>query len=159
MIDRQIDRQEEAFRKIAAKKTRSAVEKLVQVIQLQSSSGVLAEGLHERENSELHQKSFQRSLLRYTLILTEIVEQGNENGEFSCTYPREGVEMLFCASQLHDPGVFVWTQEKRKRKIGAFFWLFEITLGISPAAKAQLYRLANISDNQDCTDADVTHMY
>lgn len=159
MIDRQINRQEEAFRNIAAEKTQSAVEKLVQVIQLQSSSGVLAEGLHERKNSELHQKSFQRSLLRYTPVLTEIVEQKNESGEISCAYPRESVEMLFCASQLHDPGVFVWTQEERKRKIEAFFWLLEITLGISPAAKAQLYRLANISDNQDCTDADTTHMH
>ncbi|MCD7903738.1 MAG: hypothetical protein LUF91_08340 [Oscillospiraceae bacterium] len=87
------------------------------------------------------------------------MEQGNESGEFSCAYPRESVEMLFCASQLHDSGVFVWTQEERKRKIEAFFWLLEITLGISPAAKAQLYRLANISDNQGYADADTIHMY
>ncbi|MCD8117756.1 MAG: TetR/AcrR family transcriptional regulator [Oscillospiraceae bacterium] len=148
MIDRQIDRLEQEFRCIAEDSALSAVEKLVRVIQLQSHSGMLAEGLHEKENAELHQKSFQRSLLRYTPVLTEIVEQGIESGEFSTPYPKESVELLFCASQLHDPGVFSWPQEERQQKKKAFFWMLEVTLGISPEAKERLYRLAGLSPEQ-----------
>ncbi|MCD8037692.1 MAG: TetR/AcrR family transcriptional regulator [Lachnospiraceae bacterium] len=101
--------------------------------------------LHEKENSELHQKSFQQSLLRYTPVMTEIVEQGIKSSEFSTPYPKESVELLLCASQLHDPGVFQWSQEERAQKKKAFFWMLEITLGIAPDAKEKLYRLAGLS--------------
>ena len=149
IIDRKIDKHEKEFRALAEDTTLSAVEKLVQVIHLQSNSGVLAEGLHEKENAEFHQKSFQRSLLRYAPVLTEIVEQGIKSGEFSCAYPRESVEMLFCASQLFDPGVFAWSQEERQRKKEAFFCMLEVTLGISGDAKKQLYQIADISVKQE----------
>ncbi|MCD7824995.1 MAG: TetR/AcrR family transcriptional regulator [Clostridiaceae bacterium] len=145
MINREIEQREQSMRQIAEEQSFSAVEKLVKVIQLLSHSGALAEGLHEKENAELHQKSFQRSLLRYAPVLTEIAEQGIESGEFSTPYPRECVELLFCASQLHDPGVFSWTQEERMQKKAAFFWMLEITLGVSPDAKERLYQLAGLS--------------
>ncbi len=144
MIDRQIDRREKEFRSVAEDESLSAVEKLVLVIKLQSSHGVLAQGLHEKENAQLHQKSFHRSLLRYAPILTQIVEQGIESGEFSTPYPRECVELMFCASQLHDPGVFQWTREERQQKVTSFFWLLEVALGLSPGAKARLYELAQL---------------
>lgn len=145
MIERQIERRKQSIRQIAEDKTISAAEKLFQVIILLSKSGTLADGLHEKENSELHQKSFTRSLMRFAPIVTDIIEQGIKSGEFSTPYPRESVELLFCASQLHDPGVFVWTKEERRRKVEAFFWILELTLGISDDAKAELYRLAGIS--------------
>lgn len=145
MIERQIERRKQSIRQIAEDKTISAAEKLFQVITLLSKSGTLADGLHEKENSELHQKSFTRSLMRFAPIVTDIIEQGIKSGEFSTPYPRESVELLFCASQLHDPGVFVWTKEERRRKVEAFFWILELTLGISDDAKAELYRLAGIS--------------
>ncbi len=145
VIDRQIEKREQSMRELADDNTVSAVEKLFRVIRLLSQSGMLAEGLHEKDNSELHQKSFQRSLLRYSPVLTEIVEQGIESGEFSCDYPRESVELLFCASQLHDPGVFAWTPEERERKKKAFFRMLEITLGISDDSRKKLYRLAGLS--------------
>ncbi|MCC8161251.1 MAG: TetR/AcrR family transcriptional regulator [Oscillospiraceae bacterium] len=145
MIERQIERRKQSIRQIAEDKTISAAEKLFQVITLLSKSGTLADGLHEKENSELHQKSFTRSLMLFAPIVTDIIEQGIKSGEFSTPYPRESVELLFCASQLHDPGVFVWTKEERRRKVEAFFWILELTLGISDDAKAELYRLAGIS--------------
>ncbi len=145
MIERQIERRKQSIRQIAEDKTISAAEKLFQVITLLSKSGTLADGLHEKENSELHQKSFTRSLMRFAPIMTDIIEQGIKSGEFSTPYPRESVELLFCASQLHDPGVFVWTKEERRRKVEAFFWILELTLGMSDDAKAELYRLAGIS--------------
>lgn len=145
MIERQIEQRRQTMRDIAENTAISAVEKLFQVIELLSHNGTLAEGLHEKENSELHQKSFQRSLLRYTPVMTEIVEQGIKSGEFSTPYPKESVELLLCASQLHDPGVFQWSQEERAQKKKAFFWMLEITLGIAPDAKEKLYRLAGLS--------------
>ncbi|MCD8225439.1 MAG: TetR/AcrR family transcriptional regulator [Clostridiales bacterium] len=145
MIDRQIDRREIRLCQIADNKALSAVEKLFEFIQFQSHSGVLAEGLHEAGNAELHQKSFHRSLERFAPIMTEIVEQGIKSGEFSTPYPGECVELLYCASQLHDPGVFSWKQEELPRKKKAFFWMLEVTLGISPDAKRKLYELARLS--------------
>ena len=145
MIERQIERRCRHISQIAADNTLSAVEKLYQVISLLSESGILADGLHEKENAELHQKSFKRSLMQFAPIMTEIVEYGIERGEFSTPYPRESVELLFCASQLHDPGVFVWTKEEYCRKVKAFYWLLELTLGMTDAAKAELYQLAGIS--------------
>ncbi|MCD8390931.1 MAG: TetR/AcrR family transcriptional regulator [Firmicutes bacterium] len=145
MIERQIERRCRNISEIAADNTLSAVEKLYRVISLLSKSGLLADGLHEKENAELHQRSFTRSLMRFTPIITEILEQGIKSGEFSTPYPKESVELLFCASQLHDPGVFKWTAEERRLKIKAFYWMLELTLGMTDAAKAELYELAGIS--------------
>ncbi len=83
--------------------------------------------------------------MRYTPVLTVIVQQGIESGEFACAYPRESVEMLLCASQLHDPGVISWTSKERNQKKKAFFWMLEITLGISSEARKRLYRFAGLS--------------
>ncbi|MCD8049455.1 MAG: TetR/AcrR family transcriptional regulator [Clostridia bacterium] len=145
MIERQIEQREQSLRQIAEDEEISSAEKLFRVITLLSKSGFLAESLHETENAELHQKSFTRSLMRFAPILTEMVEHGIEKSDFSTPYPKESVELLFCASQLHDPGVFVWTDEERRRKVEAFYWMLEVTLGISDDAKKELYRLAGLS--------------
>ncbi|MCC8073076.1 MAG: TetR/AcrR family transcriptional regulator [Clostridiales bacterium] len=141
MIDRQIEQREVSMRRIADDKSFSAAQKLVKVIQLLSHSGMMADGLYENGNSELHQKSFNRSLMRFTPIMTEIVEEGIKAGEFSTPYPQECVELLFCASELHDPRAFSWSKEVRKRKEEAFFWMLEKTLGISDSAKEKVNRL------------------
>ncbi len=153
MIDREIEQREQAMRRIAENGSFSAVEKLVRVIQLLSHSGMLADGVYEKGNAELHQKSFTRSLERFTPIMTEIVEYGIQTGEFATPYPQESVELLFCASELHDPRMFSWTAEVRQQKKTAFFWMLEITLGISPDAKERLYRLAGLSQEASEKDA------
>lgn len=144
MINRQIDRQEETMQQIAADKTMTAVEKLIQVIHLLSYKDRVTDGYSEQENAELQQKSFTRTLFRFAPVMTAIVEEGIQNGEFSTPYPRESVELLFCASQLCDPCVFQWTEEEHDRKKEAFFWMLELSLGITPEAKRQLYQLAHL---------------
>lgn len=146
VINRQIDLQEEAMKTIAADKETTAVEKLVQVIQLLAYKGRGTDGFCEHENAELQQKSFTRTLFRFAPAMTAIVEEGIQSGEFSTPYPRESVELLFCASQLHDPCVFQWLEEEYNRKIKAFFWMLEVTLGISPEAKKRLYALAHLDE-------------
>lgn len=145
MIDREIEQREQSMRQIADDKTICAAEKLYRVIRLLSQSGMMSDGLYEKDNAELHQKSFSRSLMRFSPIMTEIVEQGIKSKEFSTPFPQESVELLFCASELHDPRAFSWPEEVRQRKKEAFFWMLEITLGISADAKAKLYRLAGLS--------------
>ncbi|MCC8357960.1 MAG: TetR/AcrR family transcriptional regulator [Oscillospiraceae bacterium] len=76
MIDRQIEQREQAMRQIADDESASAVEKLVRVIELLSSSGMMADGVYGKGNFELHQESFTRSLMRFGPIMTEMVEQG-----------------------------------------------------------------------------------
>ncbi|MCD8380688.1 MAG: TetR/AcrR family transcriptional regulator [Lachnospiraceae bacterium] len=146
MIDRLIDRQEETMKEIAGNDTITVVEKLVRVIQLLSHRWMVDEGLCEQENEVLYQKSFTRTLSRFDDVMTSIVEQGTKSGEFTTAYPRESVELLFCASQLLDPFVFHWKEEEYQSREKAFFWMLEITLGITPEAKKQLYQLAGLSD-------------
>ncbi len=144
MINRQIDRQEETMREIAADKTMTAVEKLIQVVHLLAYKERVTDGFYEQENAELQQKSFTRTLFRFAPAMTDIVKEGIRNGEFSTPYPRDSVELLFCASQLHNPSVFHWTEEEYKHKQISFFWMMEVVLGITPDAKRQLYELAHL---------------
>ncbi|MCD7805653.1 MAG: TetR/AcrR family transcriptional regulator [Oscillospiraceae bacterium] len=144
IIDRQIDENVISLTEISIDSSITATEKLVKVIRLLSQSGVLDDSLHDPDNSELHQKTFKRSLLRYTDVLTKMVNEGISSGEFSTPYPEETVQLLFCSSQLYDPGVFKWSEEERYKKVKAFFYTLEVTLGISPKAKEQLYRVAGI---------------
>lgn len=145
MIERQINRREETMQKIAEDTSISVVEKLIQVIHLLSNRPMPEGGSCEQENEELYQKSFTRTLFRFTDVMTEIVKQGIESGEFSTPYPRESVELLFCASQLTDPYVFHWSKEEYEQKKTAFFWMLEITLGITSDAKKRLYQLSGMS--------------
>ncbi len=145
MIDRQIEQREQAISQIAEDDMFSAVEKLVQVIQLLSRNEMMADSVYEPGNAKLHHESFTRSLMRFTPIMTEIVKQGIRSREFSTPYPQESVELLFCASELHDPRMFAWSEEERQQKKTAFFWMLELTLGISSDAKKRLYQLAGLS--------------
>lgn len=146
VIERQIGRQEETMQRIAEDTSISVVEKLIQVIHLLSNKSKLENGFCEQENEELYQKSFTRTLSRFTDVMTELVGQGIKSGEFATPYPRESVELLFCASQLVDPYVFQWSDEEYEQKKNGFFWMLEITLGITPEAKQRLYQLAGMSE-------------
>ncbi|MCD7746933.1 MAG: TetR/AcrR family transcriptional regulator [Firmicutes bacterium] len=145
MIERQVEERKNAMRAIAEDSSISAVEKVVRSIQHLSDSGLMADRIYVKGNAELHHTSFTLSLAAFSPIFTKIVEEGIESGVFATPYPQESVELLFCASELHDPQVFSWSDEERSRKKKAFYWMLELTLGMTDAAKAELYLLAGIS--------------
>ena len=90
----------------------------------------MVEQFHQVNNAEMHQKSLVETILRLTPILTDIVEQGIEEGSFHTPYPKETVEFLLVSSQfLFDEGIFEWKPDELMKKATAFSYLLEHTLG------------------------------
>ncbi|MDQ0169692.1 TetR/AcrR family transcriptional regulator [Paenibacillus tundrae] len=88
------------------------------------------EELHQVHNVEMHQKSLVETILQLSPILTEVIEQGIREGVFHTPRPREVVEFLLVSSQfLLDQGIFQWTEEELQRKVEAFMYILECTLG------------------------------
>ncbi len=141
IVDRQIENAEKSLIQIEQNQEESAIEKLVQVVQLLSQSKQIVDNIREKENYEFHQKSFTQSLLCFTPIMTKIVEQGIKEKLFSTKYPKETVELLFCSSELFDPGLFAWNDKELAIKKSAFYLMLENTLGISKKAKKELHNL------------------
>jgi len=134
IVMRYIESGVEAAAAIAADPSLTAHEKIFRIV---TSGGKEADGkermieqLHQISNAEMHQKSLVESILRLTPVLTNVVEQGIEEGAFRTDYPRETVEFLLVSSQfLFDEGIFRWRPEELARKAAAFASMMEAALG------------------------------
>ena len=90
----------------------------------------IVEQLHHSDNSTLHTKSLTEAIIALTPALTQIIEQGIDEGVFNTPYPKEGFEILFTASQyLFDPGIFKWPPDELLKKVKAYTHILEIVLG------------------------------
>ncbi len=81
------------------------LEKLFRVLMEQSpKSGdvkdKMIEQFHQPNNAEMHQKSLVQSIIHLSPVLTEILEQGIEEGIFSTSYPQETIELLLSSAQV-----------------------------------------------------------
>lgn len=112
----------------------NAAEKLkLLYVQYRSSivSSELDSYLHTPQNAWIHQKSLASILTNLSVIIAQIIEQGNEEGIFHCEYPLELSEMLLSAfCFLLDPGIFQWTPEQMKRKLMMLTSVLEKGLGL-----------------------------
>lgn len=109
----------------------SAIDKFRKVFtdQPRKNDGI-AEQLHHTDNSVMHTKSITETVLAITPALTQIIQQGILEGVFTTQYPKEGVEILFTASQfLFDPGIFTWAPDELLKKVEAFTHILEVVLG------------------------------
>ena len=134
IVMRFIDNGIENIKAIAQNKNLNAKEKLFQIIMFKSpdipQKEPILEQFHQASNAEMHQKSLVQSILRLTPILTDVVEQGIEEGNFNTPYPKEVVEFLLVSSQfLFDEGIFSWTQEEILKKSQALVYITEASLG------------------------------
>ena len=120
--------------KIASATGKNAIEKLKHLyIHYRSSiiSSDLDAYLHKPQNAGIHQKSLAKILTSLSPIIAQIIEQGNEEGVFHCTYPLELSETIlsvFCF--LFDPGIFKWTPEQIERKLTILISILESELGV-----------------------------
>lgn len=120
--------------KIASASGENAIEKLKHLyVHYRSSiiSSDLDAYLHKPQNAGIHQKSLAKILTSLSPIIAQVIEQGNEEEIFHCTYPLELSETIlstFCF--LLDPGIFSWTQEQIERKLIVLVSLFENGLGV-----------------------------
>ena len=73
----------------------------------------MIEQFHQPNNAEMHQKSLVQSIIHLSPILTEVLEQGIEEGIFSTPYPQETIELLLSSAQvIFDDGLFQWKRKK-----------------------------------------------
>lgn len=137
VVMRFIDMGVKAAKAIAADPHLNAPEKMFQIIMAQrpdslseeSKKEEMIEQLHEVNNAEMHQKSLVETILQLTPILTEVIEQGIEEGIFHTPFPRETVEFLLVSSQfLLDEGIFQWEPQELLQKAVALVHIIETTL-------------------------------
>ncbi|MCC2538213.1 TetR/AcrR family transcriptional regulator [Bacillus paranthracis] len=111
------------------------LEKLFRVLMEQSpKSGdvkdKMIEQFHQPNNAEMHQKSLVQSIIHLSPILTEILEQGIEEGIFSTSYPQETIELLLSSAQvIFDDGLFQWKPEEMMRRVKAYIKMMEVSVG------------------------------
>ncbi|AOY15880.1 TetR family transcriptional regulator [Bacillus sp. ABP14] len=111
------------------------LEKLFRVLMEQSpkSGDVKAkmiEQFHQPNNAEMHQKSLVQSIIHLSPVLTEILEQGIEEGIFSTSYPQETIELLLSSAQvIFDEGLFQWKTEEMMRRVKAYIKMMEVSVG------------------------------
>ncbi len=125
----------------------NAIGKFALLLQSYTSSYVdpsLDEYLHLPQNAAIHQKSLAKILLSLSLIVTELIEEGIEEGLFFCEYPEEYSQiMLSVFTFLLDPGIFLWTDEQILRKRKALADILEKGLSAKTGSFSFLYEGKN----------------
>lgn len=92
----------------------------------------LLEEMHKAENALMHQKSLVSSVNALTPILTEVVKEGIQKGEFVCEYPDAYMQIfLTSAVTLLDDGIFKIEPEKKMMLLVALVSNLEKMLGVS----------------------------
>lgn len=90
----------------------------------------MIEQFHQPNNAEMHQKSLVQSVIHLSPVLTEVLEQGIEEGIFSTSYPQETIELLISSAQvIFDDGLFQWKPEEMMRRAKAFIKMMEASVG------------------------------
>lgn len=111
----------------------SALEKLALLLRSYRGSYVdpsLDECLHAPSNAAIHQKSLAQILVALSPIVARLIEQGVDEGTFSCAHPEGCADiMLSVFAFLLDPGIFAWTDEERAERLQALAELLERGLG------------------------------
>ncbi len=96
--------------------------------------------LHLPQNAALHQKSLAQILLSLTGIINEILEQGIQEGYFTCEYPTEYSKIILSVfTFLLDPGIFTWTSQERYLQLRALADILEKGLGTASGSFSFLY--------------------
>ncbi|MEC2258925.1 TetR/AcrR family transcriptional regulator [Bacillus cereus] len=90
----------------------------------------IIEQFHQPNNAEMHQKSLVQSIIHLSPVLTEVLEQGIEEGIFSTPYPQETIELLLSSAQvIFDDGLFQWKPEEMMRRAKAYIKMMEVSVG------------------------------
>ena len=121
----------------ATNKELSSDDKILQIflamrIENQMEKGLLEE-MHKVENTLMHQKSLISIMDILTPILTGVVEEGNQRGDFHCEYPEPFMRIfLSAASTLLDVGIFQTEPDKMQELFIALIAVLEKMLGVEP---------------------------
>lgn len=122
-------------REIAADKSLSANDRIIQVIlslNVSDTAGKeMIEHMHKPQNALMHQKIQKMIISGVTPILTNIIQEGIEQGLCSTPYPYECMEMIlvYANTVFDDDDMVTMTEESRATRIQAFIFNMERLLG------------------------------
>ncbi|PES34292.1 TetR/AcrR family transcriptional regulator [Bacillus thuringiensis] len=90
----------------------------------------MIEQFHQPNNAEMHQKSLVQSIIHLSPVLTEVLEQGIEEGIFCTSYPQETIELLISSAQvIFDDSLFQWKPEEMINRAKAYIKMMEASVG------------------------------
>lgn len=147
MIDRIIKQDLVEAKEIACNTTLSPFEKIFHILLKQkptkgSNKDKMIDQFQQPSNAEIQQRTITQCILHITPVLTEVVQQGINQGIFKTEYPQEVMEFLVVAGQtMFGTKVFQWTQEEKFQKIMSFISIMEILLG---AEKGSFNRMVEV---------------
>lgn len=126
---------EERVSEVAGNAALSPEDKLMGVFQAMQIENQMEEGfleeMHRPENALMHQKSLVSIMNVLTPVLVEIVQEGNEKGDFCSEYPEQYMQIfLASATTLLDDGIFELAPEKQEGVFLALITLLEKMLGV-----------------------------
>ncbi len=121
----------------------SAIEKLALLVKSYRGAYMdetLDEYLHMPQNAAIHQKSLAQILSSLSKVVTCIVEQGIEEGVFTCGYPGGYAEVVMSVlTFLLDPGIFPRSGEEYLIRLRALAEMSEKWLGTQEGSFGFLY--------------------
>ncbi len=135
IITRIIDNDINIAKKIALNPEIPVLEKFFQILMSQrpkvgDSKEKVIQQFHLPNNAEMHQKTIVKTILNFTPILAEVVEEGVREGIFNTKYPKETIEFLIASSEcIFDESMFSWNKDEMLQKTKAFVYIMETTLG------------------------------
>lgn|SRR5690625_138885 len=147
VVDRIINNGVKIAKSIAADKQLGVPEKIFQILIAQGpdmNKQQIIDELHQVNNEKMHQKSLVETIIHLTPILTDVIEQGIDEGIFKTPYPKETIEILLVASQfIFDEGIFNWPPEELAKKAVAFVHIVETTLGAKKGTFSFILEIIN----------------
>lgn len=137
LIERQTSYLLSTARQIAGDKSIPVKERMLHTILAlhidpqQTEGTEMIHHLHKPQNALMHQKTKQIILQQVPAMLSDIVEDGIEQGLFKTPYPLECMEMALCyLDVMLDDDLFELQEEQKLNKIQAFIFHMERLLGV-----------------------------
>lgn len=142
-----------AAKRIAENQSIPVVDRLIQTIMAlninsQEGSKVI-EHIHKPQNALMHQKMQKIILEGVPPILTEIIQDGIEEGLMNTPFPYESIEMLIAyINAVLDHDLLTLTEEARRCRIKAFIFNAERLFGTACGSLAQMMQVFPHESNQ-----------
>lgn len=124
-------------REIAANSELSALDKIIQYLLAQlpnenAEKSDMIEQFPNVENALMKQRAMEGTLQHICPILAEIIEEGNQSGEFQTPFPLEAIQFLIAGIQtLLDERMITPDEETMKRRIQSFIDIIFKVIGIT----------------------------
>lgn len=146
LVDRYSDRLLGSAQEIAADESIPVVERIIRVVISINLSGgssqEIMEHIHKPQNALMHKKIEKVIIYGVTPILTGIIQEGIEQGQFNTPYPYECMEMIVTyANTVFDDDMVEMTDEERASRIRAFIFNGERLLGAKSGSMKTIMQL------------------